>query len=112
MDRPFIFKALLTSIIIVLPTLIWAKTPIKKEGIAIFSSSVNSDLYSVDSAQHQQQDKEKNQNKETPNPKQVPQKSEIKEIPKARRQSRPPVVVKPKIKVKPIKVIRPKIKKP
>lgn len=112
MDRPFIFKALLTSIIIVLPTLIWAKAPVKKEGITIFSASVNSDLYSVDSAQYQQQDKEKDQNKETPNPKQVPQKSEIKEIPKARRQSRPPVVVKPHIKVKPIKVIRPKIKKP
>jgi hypothetical protein len=36
---------------------------------------------------------------------------DIREIPKAKKQSRP-VIVKPNIKGKPIKVIRPKIKRP
>lgn len=39
-------------------------------------------------------------------------KSEIKEVPKARKQSRPTVVAKPNVKIKPVKINRPKIKKP
>ncbi|TKC60198.1 hypothetical protein FBD94_14905 [Pedobacter hiemivivus] len=61
--------------------------------------------------QLQDEGKQKPENKEKSNPKQAPNKPDIREVPKARKQSRPPVV-KPNIKVKPIKVIRPKIKRP
>jgi hypothetical protein len=41
-----------------------------------------------------------------------PDKPDIREVPKARRQSRPTVVAKPNVRIKPIKIIRPRIKKP
>jgi hypothetical protein len=41
-----------------------------------------------------------------------PNKPDIKEVPKSRKQSRPAVVSKPNVKIKPIKIVRPKIRKP
>jgi hypothetical protein len=41
-----------------------------------------------------------------------PDKPDIKEVPKSRKQSRPAVVSKPNVKIKPIKIVRPKIRKP
>jgi len=62
-----------------------------------------------DSLSRQQQEKEKKKSEDKGSPEQnIP---DIREIPKAKKQSRP-VIVKPNIKGKPIKVIRPKIKRP
>lgn len=61
---------------------------------------------------YQYQDNKKEKSKEKPDNKQKPNKTDIVEVPKARKQARPPVVVKPNVKVKPIKVIRPNIKRP
>jgi hypothetical protein len=97
MDRPFIFKSLLIAIfILAAPLLLWATIPMK-EG---------------KKDQLQDESKQKPETKEKPNPKQEPKKPDIIAVPKARKQTRPPVVMKPNIKVKPIKVIRPKIKRP
>ncbi|MDR6782802.1 hypothetical protein [Pedobacter africanus] len=65
---------------------------------------------------HTWQDEKKEKRGEKPDPKgkpdqQEPVKPDIREVPKARKQSRPPVV-KPNVKAKPIKVIRPNIKRP
>ena len=98
MNRPFIFKALLTFTLSA-PFLLWASVPMKKGNL-------------IDTAKYQLQD-EKKDNKQKPDQKPEPNKPDIREVPKARKQARPPVVVvKPNIKVKPIKVIRPKIKRP
>jgi hypothetical protein len=98
MDRPFIFKYLLMSIfILVLPSLVHAK----------LSSPTGYDF----------QDEKKDKSKEKPianrkpDNKQEPNRPDIQKVPKARKQGRPPVVIKPKIKAKP-KVIRPNIKRP
>lgn len=61
---------------------------------------------------YQRQDNKKEESKVKPDNQQKPNKPDIAEVPKARKQTRPPVVVKPNIKVKPIKVIRPNIKRP
>ncbi|TCC97810.1 hypothetical protein [Pedobacter hiemivivus] len=96
MDRPFIFKALLACVfILATPFLLWATVPMK-EG---------------KKDQLQDESKQKPENKEKPTNNPSPDKADIREVPKARKQARPPVV-KPNIKVKPIKVIRPKIKRP
>ncbi|RKD16239.1 hypothetical protein BCY91_05025 [Pelobium manganitolerans] len=58
----------------------------------------------------QKQDKKKETNKGKTQKKQQPNNPTVKKVPKARKQPRPQVIVKPKIK--PIKVIKPKIKKP
>jgi hypothetical protein len=99
MDRPFIFKYLLTSIIIlVLPPLVRANL-------------------SYPIGYHYFQDEKKDKSKEKPidnkkpDNKQEPNRPDIQKVPKARKQGRPPVVIKPKIKAKP-KVIRPNIKRP
>lgn len=112
MDRPFIFKTLFISILILeLYTNVQANTAMKKEIVIDFS-------FSNDTAKYQRQDdkknkrKEKTDNKEKPEQKLEPDKPDIKEVPKARKQTRPSVVVKPNIKVKPIKIIRPKIRRP
>ncbi|SMD03402.1 hypothetical protein [Pedobacter nyackensis] len=92
MDRSFVFKALL-FFILALPK--WT------------SASV----LAVDTAGYNLQDEKKDKSKEKSDPKQEPVKPDISTVPKARKQSRPPVV-KPNIKAKPIKVIRPNIKRP
>jgi hypothetical protein len=119
MDRPLIFKKLLTSIfiLVVLPT-VRASVPMKKGKIAVTYSLKNSVVLLIDTAKYQQQDekkdksKERSDNKEQSDNKKEPNTPEIREVPKARKQSRPLVVVKPNIKVKPIRVIRPHIKRP
>jgi len=65
------------------------------------------------SNKQQDQDKEKQLQKSQEQKKlnQKPDKLEIKEVPKAKRQVKP-AAVKPNIKVKPIKIIKPKIKRP
>jgi hypothetical protein len=105
MDRPFIFKTLLACVfILATPFLLWATVPMKEGNL-------------MDTAKYQLQDekkdnsKQKPDNNDKPNDKSGPDKPDIREVPKARKQARPPVV-KPNIKVKPIKVIRPKIKRP
>jgi hypothetical protein len=98
MGRPFIFKTLLTSILILmLHPVVRADMPMK---------------FLIDTARYGRQEDQKDKGKEKSDQKPVPDKPVIKEVPKARRQTRPPVVVKPNIKVKPIKIIRPRIKKP
>lgn len=62
------------------------------------------------------QDEKKEKRSEKPDVKektgkQEPVKPDIREVPKARKQSRPPVV-KPNVKAKPIKIVRPNIKRP
>ena len=106
MDRPFIFRVLLTSIfIVVLPAFVWPSvslTTVRRSS----KNDIPADIF------RQQQDEKKDENKEKQDPKQQPDKPDIREVPKARNQSRPPVVAKPNIKAKPVKVIRPKIKRP
>lgn len=58
------------------------------------------------------QDDKKADKKEKPEQKPDVDKPIIKEVPKARKQSRPIIVAKPNVKIKAIKIIRPKIKKP
>lgn len=99
MDRPHIFRALLTTFfVIALLSVVQAAASIK--------------TLSGDTANYQRQDEKKEKSRKKPDNKQEPVKPDIREVPKARKQSRPPVVVKPKIKAKPIKVIRPNIKRP
>lgn len=105
MNRAFIFKILLTVIfILTLFPVVQASVPIEK-------------ILLTNTANYQQQDEKNNKDKKKPKTekgdiKQEPNKPDIREVPKARKQSRPPVVVKPNIKAKPIKVIRPNIKRP
>lgn len=100
MDRPFICKFLLVFIfILVLGPLVYA-------GV----------LSPIDYTTYYLQEKKKDKSTEKPGDikkpdhKQEPNKPDIRKVPKARKQGRPPVV-KPKVKVKP-KVIRPNIKRP
>lgn len=65
-----------------------------------------------DSTVYPKQDKKKDREKEKAEKKKQPDLQEIREVPKARNQGRPPIVIKPNVKVKPIKVIRPNIKRP
>lgn len=96
MDKPFTFKLLIGSTFILLfPVITLAYVSPEK---TIAGNSVS----------YQEQDPKK----EKMETKQVPDKPDIGKVPKARKQSRPPVVVKPNIKPKPVKIIRPKIKKP
>lgn len=100
MDRPFIYKALFIFIFILV------LSPLAQAGV----------LYPHDYASYYLQDEKKDKSKEKsghpkkPDHKQEPNKPDIRKVPKARKQGRPPVV-KPKVKVKP-KVIRPNIKRP
>lgn len=66
----------------------------------------------ADTVKYQKQADKEEIKKEKPQDKQQPDKPVIKEVPKARKKTRPQVVAKPIIKIKPIKIIRPKIKKP
>jgi hypothetical protein len=95
MGSTFIFRTLLNIIVILLlPISLWAITPMYDKELR-------------DSLSPQRQEKKKSEDKGKPE-QNVP---DIREIPKAKKQSRP-VIVKPNIKGKPIKVIRPKIKRP
>lgn len=83
--------------------------------IAIFIMALHQTA-GASGAVHRWQDEKKEKRGEKPDPKakpdqQEPVKPDIREVPKARKQSRPPVV-KPNVKPKPIKVIRPNIKRP
>ena len=104
MNRSFIFRTLLTAIfILALLPVTQAKVPEKS-------------VFLTDTAGYKRQDEKKDKNKQKTAPKektdqQLPDKPDIIEVPKARRQSRPPVI-KPNVKAKPIKVIRPNIKRP
>ena len=98
MDRPFIFKYLLMfTFILVLPLLVHANL------------SYSSGYYLQD--EKKEKTKENPDHNKKPDNKQEPNQPDIQKVPKARNQGRPPVVIKPKIKVKP-KVIRPNIKRP
>lgn len=92
MDRSLIFKVLLFFILI-LPK--WT----------------SAGILAIDTAGYNLQDEKKDKSKEKSDPKQETAKPDISKVPKARKQSRPPVV-KPNIKPKPIKIIRPNIKRP
>lgn len=116
MDKPVIFRILLTAVFIfILFPEVRAGLPVKKEAIAIAHVLQNKVVLLTDTNRFQRQDEKKEKkeksDEKTAN-KQEPNKPEIREVPKARKQSRPPVVVKPNIKVKTIKVIRPNIKRP
>ena len=77
-------------------------------GINIFSpGKAYAGSYQDKKTSKAQQDKKIDRQEVDPD-KQAPQKPEIKEVPKARKQLKP-AAVKPK--VKPVKIIRPKIKK-
>lgn len=88
-----------------LPPLVWA-------GASLTTVPRSSKNMLADIARLQEQDKKNDKAQEKQHPEQQPEKTDIREVPKARKQSRPPVVAKPNIKAKPVKVIRPKIKRP
>jgi len=73
--------------------------------------SVNAQAQDKQEVQKKQDDK-KQDPKKTVKEKTDEVKPEIKEVPRARKQQRPSIVLKPNVKVKPIKIIRPKIKRP
>lgn len=111
MDRSFIFKALL-AFILVLPLVTRASISTKKETMSISYCLKNGFVFLIDTEKYQRQDEKKEKSKKNLDIKDKPvNKQAIKEVPKARKQSRP-LVVKANIKVKPIKVIRPHIKRP
>ncbi|MES2827635.1 MAG: hypothetical protein V4687_05765 [Bacteroidota bacterium] len=89
MGNSFVFRRCLVSILIILSS--------------GFSLAAQTEVITL--TPNTQQQKKKQEEK-------GPEKPVVKEVPKARKQARPAVVVKPKVKVKPIKIIRPKIKKP
>lgn len=60
----------------------------------------------------QKQDDKEEVKKEKTQEKQQPNNPAVIKVPKARKQERPQVIVKPNIKIKPIKIIKPKIRKP
>lgn len=66
----------------------------------------------TDTIKVQKQDDKKETKKEKTQEKKRSGNPVIVEVPKARKQTRPQVIVKPKINIKPIKIIRPRIKKP
>ncbi|MBC7654800.1 MAG: hypothetical protein H7098_10045 [Oligoflexus sp.] len=66
----------------------------------------------TDTVKYQKKNDKEEIKKEDPQDKQQPNKPPIIKVPKARKQERPQVVIKPNIKIKPIKIIRPNIKKP
>ncbi|MNY19562.1 hypothetical protein D3C86_1530020 [compost metagenome] len=104
MDNAFIFRRLLNLIIILMfPVFLRASTLMEHKQPATVKSAL------PDSVSRLPQEKEKKKNDDKgKQEKDVP---DIREIPKAKKQSRP-IVIKPNIKGKPIKVIRPKIKRP
>lgn len=106
MDRPSIFKVLLTSVFISLSPVFVLASP------SLTTVHHSSKDMSTGTDSQQLQDKKKDKGERKPDLKQQPDQPGIREVPKARKQSRPPIVVKPKIKAKPVKVIRPKIKRP
>ena len=82
--------------------------------ISLRGYSAPQDVMVINASNKQQdQDKEKQLQKgqEQKKSDQKPDKPEIKEVPKAKRQVKP-TAVKPNIKVKTIKIIKPKIKRP
>ena len=111
MARLLIFKVLFVSSFL-LPPLAGFALPMKKEKIRDISYIRNNFVLLSDTARYQRQDTKKDKSKEKPESKPQPDKPDIREVPKARNQGRPPIVVKPNVKVKPIKVIRPNIKRP
>jgi hypothetical protein len=66
----------------------------------------------TDTVKTQKQNDKEEIKKEDPKDKQPENKPTIIKVPKARKQERPQIIVKPIIKIKPIKIIRPNIKKP
>jgi len=98
MCRLFIFRTLLALIFTVtLSTASWS-SPF---------------VFKLDTPQQERNKQdEKAGNKAAQTQKAEPEKLDIKEVPKSKKQSRPKVVSKPNVKVKSIKVVRPKIKKP
>lgn len=107
MNRPIFFQVLLIFIVsLLLPTILFASTANSVGTHALRDKQLVSIFLP-------RQEKEKRDRKEKKQePRQATEKPDIREVPKARRQTRPPVVVKPNIKPKPVKVIRPKIKRP
>lgn len=71
-----------------------------------FSTPLNA--LAIDLPPYLQQKNEKQEKKKAEG---KPEKTPIKEVPKAKRQVKP-VAVKPNVKIKPIKIIKPKIKRP
>jgi hypothetical protein len=100
MPRSFISRTCVASILImVFPVLVWAQQHAVEPPV-------------LNQQEKKQEEKQQDSRKSGKNEKPDPDKPDIKEVPKARKQSRPEVVVKPNIKVKPIKIIRPKIRRP
>lgn len=106
MDKPFIFKALLTSIVILfLPAFLSASS------ISTDVTPLLKNKSSINTPGDQEQEEKQEKNKKKPDVKSDGERTDIREVPKARRQFRPPVVVKPTVRAKPVKIIRPKIKR-
>ena len=111
MDRSFILKALLSSIVLLVLFLpVRANTLIEEKTIAGNHLKNNLTPLVVVNEYLQQDDKQKKVKK--PDNNQKPNQPDIKTVPKARKQPRPTVVAKPNVKPKPIKVVRPNIRRP
>ena len=106
MDTSFFFNKCLIFIVII---------ALSQRALASQLSELKCQTYQQQEEKKQEdkkQDDKKIGKKEKPDQKPDIDKLIIKEVPKARKQSRPIIVAKPNVKIKAIKIIRPKIKKP
>lgn len=109
MDRSFIYRALLSSIfVLVLFPSVWANAHIKEEKTVASYYSKTDLIFLFVVNEHFQQDKKQEKGKKKPGNNQKPNQPNIKTVPKAHKQPRPTVVAKPKVKPKPGKGERPK----
>lgn len=105
MYRSFIFKRCFAFLsMLILPMLVFAEHPVVILDVPFQQQEKKK-------KDEKKQDSKESDKKEKQEQKADPGKPDIVEVPKARKQPRPEIVVKP-IKVKPIKIIRPKIKRP
>ncbi|HET8828966.1 MAG TPA: hypothetical protein VFM79_06475 [Pelobium sp.] len=104
MNRIFISKTVLKWIFILLfPLSGWANV-LPSAKTVVIDSTATPQKNNKESSKADQQEKQK---PNTP----APAKPGVKKVPKARKQARPKVIIKPNIKVKP-KIIRPNVRKP
>ena len=101
MDTSFFFNKCLIFIVII---------ALSQRALASRPTELKCQTYQQQ--EDKKQDDKKIGKKEKPDQKPDVDKLIIKEVPKARKQSRPIIVAKPNVKIKAIKIIRPKIKKP
>jgi|SRR5690554_1917277 len=110
MDRSFIFKALLSSfLLLVLFPSVQAHTLIEEETVVSYHSKSNPTSLTIANEYLQQGGKQKGKKKSGNN--QRPNQPNIKTVPKAHKQPRPTVITKPKSKSKPTKGARPETRK-